>query len=303
MRPLTGLIVVAGLAMLTAGYFFHGGERGGEKSEQDRQAATSLGSQQCQPQPDAVVAFDFPESGYLAGMPKDSTLHIGNIRDTLAVLILSSNGKPVKAIGIPPSLSAKVSLPKGNYQAEMLIGRQWCNLETGFIGGSKISFNGGLELTPGIVTTLQFTQTGLSEKEFSTRITAQPETRQAHSQGMSLTLDIEKDGHFYSAGTVNGHPTRFLIDTGASAIAVSGEFARRAGITGCVEFSAITANGRAQGCQTTVPHLTFGPFTFNNATVLVVEQLAGESLIGMDILRRFRIMQDGPQMILTAKES
>lgn len=51
-----------------------------------------------------------------------------------------------------------------------------------------------------------------------------------YSAGGATTLPRMGDGHFYAEVRVNGSTSRFLVDTGASVIALTGEDARAAGI-------------------------------------------------------------------------
>src|SRR5665811_2620529 len=46
-----------------------------------------------------------------------------------------------------------------------------------------------------------------------------------------LIIPRARDGHFYAAGAVNGKPVSFLVDTGASLVTVSEQFAREAGLS------------------------------------------------------------------------
>ena len=62
------------------------------------------------------------------------------------------------------------------------------------------------------------------------RSDARAETASSADAGDSLVLERRGDGHFYADVEVNGVPISMLVDTGASAVALSAEDARRAGI-------------------------------------------------------------------------
>jgi aspartyl protease family protein len=55
-------------------------------------------------------------------------------------------------------------------------------------------------------------------------------TQSSFSSGGQTILPRMGDGHFYAEVRVNGSTSRFLVDTGASVIALTGEDARAAGI-------------------------------------------------------------------------
>lgn len=48
--------------------------------------------------------------------------------------------------------------------------------------------------------------------------------------GIEVSLQRSSDRHFYATASVNGHDVRFLVDTGASEIALTEDDARRVGI-------------------------------------------------------------------------
>ena len=58
-----------------------------------------------------------------------------------------------------------------------------------------------------------------------------------------LVIPRARDGHFYAAGTVNGKPVNFMVDTGASLVTVSEKFARAAQISKGIPTVFKTANG------------------------------------------------------------
>src|SRR4029453_11500450 len=55
-------------------------------------------------------------------------------------------------------------------------------------------------------------------------------TQTSVSGSGTVTLERSYDGHFYADARVNGATVHFLIDTGATGIALSADDARRAGL-------------------------------------------------------------------------
>jgi aspartyl protease family protein len=45
-----------------------------------------------------------------------------------------------------------------------------------------------------------------------------------------IVIERSHDQQFYVEGAINGHPVTFLVDTGASLVSVSDEFARKIGL-------------------------------------------------------------------------
>ena len=88
-------------------------------------------------------------------------------------------------------------------------------------------------------------------------------------------IDLEKgsDGQFYADVRVNGQPTHFLIDTGASEIALSEEDARRAGITvdpSTYELIGEGASGIVRGAHVQIHQIDFEGFHAKDIKAVVV---------------------------------
>lgn len=108
-----------------------------------------------------------------------------------------------------------------------------------------------------------------------------------------------RDGHFHIEGAIQGKPVRFLIDTGASTVSISREFAARIGL-GCDIVSTFrTANGLVQGCTSRVDELDFGPFRIENLSVAILPNLASDALLGMNALRHVRMEQEADRLRLS----
>ena len=69
----------------------------------------------------------------------------------------------------------------------------------------------------------------------------------AVAEGEPLVLERSRGGHFVATGRINGEPVEFLVDTGATYVALPQEMAERLGLesTGSAWFN--TANGRVRG--------------------------------------------------------
>jgi len=117
----------------------------------------------------------------------------------------------------------------------------------------------------------------------------------------SVELQRTRDGHFYIDGQILSQPIRFLIDTGASTVTVSERLARQAGLD-CDRVSTFsTANGHVQGCTTRIESLFFGPFEVRDVGVVILPNLGGDALLGMNVLRRVRMEQSGDRLRLSAQ--
>jgi aspartyl protease family protein len=133
----------------------------------------------------------------------------------------------------------------------------------------------------------------------SERLIAGSTAAGAGSQSVSLTAD--GGGHFVTTGQINGRSVRFLVDTGATFIALGASEAKRLGINylqgqkGAVS----TANGVVPIYKVKLDEVRVGDVTLNNVDGSV---LADDSLpivlLGMSFLNRMEMKRDGATMVL-----
>lgn len=120
----------------------------------------------------------------------------------------------------------------------------------------------------------------------------------------SILIVRDAGGHFVLDGRTNGSKTHFLLDTGASAVVLTNEDARRAGYRDAdLSFTVpvSTANGRTLVAPINIDSLTIGDHTIRDIRGFVArEGSLDASLFGMtalDHLKSWRI--EGDQLIMT----
>ena len=118
-----------------------------------------------------------------------------------------------------------------------------------------------------------------------------------------LVIPRARDGHFYAAGLVNGRPVNFMVDTGASLVTVSEQFAQSAGLAGGTPTSFRTANGDLPGRIVSGVPVALGPLGVSSVRIGVglVGANAGDALLGQSFLSRFDLLMSGEQMVLRPK--
>lgn len=134
------------------------------------------------------------------------------------------------------------------------------------------------------------------------RQTVAPQQSVALDEGR-LTVPRAPDGHYYLTLEVNGTPTRFVVDTGASQVVLTREAAERAGIdTSELAYfgRAMTANGEVATAPVRLESLGAGPLREEGFRAWVNSGEMPESLLGMTYLNRFeRIEITGGELVLT----
>jgi len=119
----------------------------------------------------------------------------------------------------------------------------------------------------------------------------------------SSQIDIprSKDGHYYVRGSINGHPVDFMVDTGASIVSVSKEFANSANLPSGIPASFSTAGGIVQGEITSDQIVEAGGLAINGLSVSV--GIHGKmALLGQNFLRRVDVIQSNDTLTLRIRE-
>ena len=115
-----------------------------------------------------------------------------------------------------------------------------------------------------------------------------------------VILAADPRGHFVADGAVNGNPVRFLVDTGATVIALPGSEAVRLGLDyrkgqrGNLQ----TAGGVVEAYRVTLDRVKLGAIELSSVDAVVVERGLETTLLGMSFLNRVEMRRDGQSMTL-----
>lgn len=135
------------------------------------------------------------------------------------------------------------------------------------------------------------------------RLMAPPPIARSLADGrQELVIPVSRDGHYYLDGAVNGVPLRFMIDTGASYVAVGVQFARSAGLPEGIPGYFSTANGRVEGRVVRNQTVKAGVFELSGLSVAVMPAHGGEGLLGQNFLRHFDVSQTGGTLRLHMRQ-
>lgn len=113
-----------------------------------------------------------------------------------------------------------------------------------------------------------------------------------------VTVPKATDGHYYVDGQINGAKVRFLIDTGASYIAVSTTMASRLGLLPDRSATFNTANGRVLGQIASRQSVTVAGLVAPPMSVSIMPSLNGEALLGQNFLSHVTMTQAGQFLVL-----
>ncbi|MDM0030652.1 TIGR02281 family clan AA aspartic protease [Variovorax sp. J22P271] len=118
--------------------------------------------------------------------------------------------------------------------------------------------------------------------------------------GTRIVLPASSGGHFMAQGAINGRTVNFMLDTGATTIALSAADAQRIGL----DFSKgqpvrmNTANGVSQGFRVKLASVRVGDVEVYDVDAIVSQQPMPYVLLGNSFINRFSMRRDADQMVL-----
>jgi aspartyl protease family protein len=127
-----------------------------------------------------------------------------------------------------------------------------------------------------------------------------------NNQTGSLAIAIRKsdDGHFYANAKVNNTAVRFLVDTGASTIALSLADAKRLRI----DLDALnyiinvsTASGQTFGAPILLEKVSIGKITLRDVEAIIIKDGLTTSLLGMSFIGRLQKFEASRNQLILRK--
>jgi aspartyl protease family protein len=116
---------------------------------------------------------------------------------------------------------------------------------------------------------------------------------------IEVKLASNTQGHFVASGQINGQPVDFMLDTGATDVAIPAQMAGQLKLEQGFGVTLSTANGRTEGYRTRVDRLQLGDIVLRDVRAIVVPGLDGKQvLLGMSALNKLEFTQRGGTMLL-----
>ncbi|QEA11777.1 retropepsin-like aspartic protease family protein [Comamonas flocculans] len=118
--------------------------------------------------------------------------------------------------------------------------------------------------------------------------------------GRRLVLQADAGGHFTDEGSINGRPVRFMVDTGATTVALGRAEAERLGIRvqAGEPVRMHTANGTATGWRVRLDSVRIGPLQQSGVVAIVVQQPMPYVLLGNSFLKPYEMARKGSELTL-----
>lgn len=126
-----------------------------------------------------------------------------------------------------------------------------------------------------------------------------PNVDHAVVNGAELVLQRNRGGHYVAPGIINGEAVTFLLDTGATQVALPSSLAKKLALRRGPNVQIQTANGMVVGYQTRLVSVQLGPIEVRNVSALVTDGLGEDAvLLGMSFLKHVEFTQRGDRLIL-----
>ncbi len=117
------------------------------------------------------------------------------------------------------------------------------------------------------------------------------------SQTPYLMLQRNRDGHYLAAGEIDGVAVTFLLDTGATRVALPETLAQQIGLRGQLLARSQTASGVVDSWLTTIDRLRLGPLEMRDVPAVIIPDMPGdEVLLGMSFLKHLKLEQQGERL-------
>jgi aspartyl protease family protein len=119
----------------------------------------------------------------------------------------------------------------------------------------------------------------------------------------SERLPIIGSDVIYVQAEINGVSGTFIVDTGASFVSTTAEFAERAGLEGKGTTRTSTANGEADARLSKASSVRLGHLRANDVPVMILSKSLGKAdgLLGRSFLSRFDMSMNSRELTLRAK--
>ncbi|MEM7251822.1 MAG: TIGR02281 family clan AA aspartic protease [Pseudomonadota bacterium] len=115
----------------------------------------------------------------------------------------------------------------------------------------------------------------------------------------AVILERNRFGQYLANGEINGRSVRFLVDTGATAVALSDELAGDLGLRRGQPVRISTANGQVLAHRTRLDAVGLGDLVIHNVEAIINPgQDGGDVLLGMSFLEQTEFTQRGKTLII-----
>jgi len=113
-----------------------------------------------------------------------------------------------------------------------------------------------------------------------------------------VVLEQDRNGHYEAEGQINGQPVTFLVDTGATDVALPESTARARGLDFGPRVRVMTAAGPATAWVTRLDEVTVGGIRRENVRASITSGEFNGVLLGMSFLKHYSLQQTDGRLVI-----
>ena len=114
-----------------------------------------------------------------------------------------------------------------------------------------------------------------------------------------VVLEQDRNGHYLAEGQINGRSVTFLVDTGATDVALPESMARALGLEFGPRVKVMTAAGPANAWVTRLNEVTVGGLRRENVRATITDGEFNGILLGMSFLRHYSLQQQDGKLVIS----
>ena len=115
---------------------------------------------------------------------------------------------------------------------------------------------------------------------------------------ITVVLEQDRNGHYEAEGQINGRPVTFLVDTGATDVALPESMARALGLDFGPRVKVMTAAGPATAWVSRLSVVTVGGLRRENVRASITDGEFNGVLLGMSFLKHYNLQQHDGRLII-----
>ena len=113
-----------------------------------------------------------------------------------------------------------------------------------------------------------------------------------------VVLEQDRNGHYEAEGQINGKSVTFLVDTGATDVALPESKARELGLEFGPKVKVMTAAGPADAWVTRLDEVSVGGLRRTNVRASITDGEFNGILLGMSFLKHYNLQQQDGRLVI-----
>jgi len=113
-----------------------------------------------------------------------------------------------------------------------------------------------------------------------------------------VVLEQDRNGHYEAEGQINGRSVTFLVDTGATDVALPESTARALGLDFGPRVQVMTAAGPSSAWVTRLDEVTVGGIRRKNVRATIIDGEFNGILLGMSFLKHYNLQQQDGRLVI-----